>query len=182
MHKSFSPIKDLKVDIIFLQEKHLYDSDQRRLSRPWIGQIFHSKFSLKTRGAAKLIRKNVHFTHSDVLADINSRYVSGTLVQKPRYVITQALLLLTPMRSIMLLSLSMHIFKHQSSPTMKPKCQNFSLDWTCRQITDASLWLSEIIDEIKSVHNGKSPGPIAFPVEFYEKFSAKLFPLHLRDV
>ncbi len=34
---------------------------------------------------AILIRKNIHFTHSDVLADVNGRYVivSGTLHQKP---------------------------------------------------------------------------------------------------
>ena len=39
--------------------------------------------------------------------------------------------------------------------------------------------LKEITEAIRSMHNGKSPGPDRFPVEFYKKFSKKLSPLLL---
>ena len=70
---------------MLLQETHLLNIDHQKLCRPWIGRIFHSRFSQKTRGAAILIRKNVLFTPGDVFADTNGRYiiVSGTLYQKP---------------------------------------------------------------------------------------------------
>lgn len=83
--KIFSYIKSINADIMFIQETHLRNSDHQKLNRPWIGQVFHSKFNLKTRGVAILIRRNVHFTLHNVLSDINGRYViaCGTLYQKP---------------------------------------------------------------------------------------------------
>ena len=70
---------------MFLQETHLIYIDHQKLCRPWIGQIFHSKFNLKTRGVAILVKKNVHFTSDRIIADPNGRYVivPGTLYQKP---------------------------------------------------------------------------------------------------
>lgn len=38
----FSHLKSLSTDIGFLQETHLRITDQIRLSKPWIGQVFHS--------------------------------------------------------------------------------------------------------------------------------------------
>lgn len=66
---------------MFIQETHLCKSDQRKLNRPWIGQMFHSQFNLKTRGIAILIRKKVNFTPTNTILDPNGRYViiSGTL-------------------------------------------------------------------------------------------------------
>ena len=83
--KIFTHIQNLKADVMFLQETHLLNTDHQRLTRPWIGQIFHSRFNQKTRGTAILIRKNVLFAPRDVIADPNGRYtiVSGTLYQKP---------------------------------------------------------------------------------------------------
>ena len=60
--KVMTHIKSLNADIMFLQEMYLCNSDHRKLNRPWIDQTFHSKFNVKTRGTAILIRKNVHFT------------------------------------------------------------------------------------------------------------------------
>ena len=57
----FSHVEKLKGDVIFLQETHLLKADQLRLSRPWFGQMFHSKFEIKTRGTAILIGKKVQF-------------------------------------------------------------------------------------------------------------------------
>ena len=65
--KIITHLKNLNADIMFIQETHLCNSDQRKLNRPWIGQMFHSQFNLKT------------------ILDPNGRYViiSGTLYQKP---------------------------------------------------------------------------------------------------
>uniref|UniRef100_A0A9J7Z1E5 Uncharacterized protein n=1 Tax=Cyprinus carpio carpio TaxID=630221 RepID=A0A9J7Z1E5_CYPCA len=41
----------------------------------WVGQIFHSNFSFKSRGTAILIKKNVQFTATKVISDSNGRYV-----------------------------------------------------------------------------------------------------------
>ena len=82
--KVMTHIKNLNADIMFLQETHLCNSDQRKLNRPWIDQIFHYKFNVKTRGTAILIRKNVHFISVKVITDSNGRYViaTGTLYEK----------------------------------------------------------------------------------------------------
>lgn len=69
---------------------------------------------------------------------------------------------------------------------MKLKCLNYfawldiskisANDW---QILDTPLWLSEITEAIKLMHNCKSLGPEGFLVEFYKKFSGTFAPLLL---
>lgn len=83
--KIMTYIKNLIADVIFLQDTHLLKSDHGKLKRPWIGQIFHSQFNLKTRGTAILIKKNVQFTPNKIITDSEGRYtiISGTLYQKP---------------------------------------------------------------------------------------------------
>ena len=80
-----SHLKLLNTDITFLQETHLRNIDHQRLSRPWIGHIFHSKFDFKTRGTAILINKNVNFIPSNTICDTNGRYiiVTGSLCHTP---------------------------------------------------------------------------------------------------
>lgn len=55
--KVFQHLKLHRADIVFLQETHLKISDHKRLRRPWVGQVFHSLFDSKARGAAILISK-----------------------------------------------------------------------------------------------------------------------------
>lgn len=71
--KMITYIKNLNADVILLQETHLLRSEHGKLSRPWIGQTFHSQFNCKTRGTAILIRKNVQFTSSKIIADPEGR-------------------------------------------------------------------------------------------------------------
>lgn len=82
--KIMTHVKDLNADIMLLQETHLCESDHRKLKRPWIEQIFHSKFNLKTRGTAILLRSRIDFVPDTTITDSNGRYVivSGTLYQK----------------------------------------------------------------------------------------------------
>lgn len=83
--KVMTYIKNLNIDVVLLQETHLQKTDHRKLSRPWIGHIFHSQFSNKTRGTAILIKKNAQFVSTNVLSDTEGRYiiVAGMLYQKP---------------------------------------------------------------------------------------------------
>lgn len=79
----FSHLKVLNTDIAFLQETHLRLCDHNRMCKPWVGQIFHSAFNSKARGAAILINKHVQFSPSQVISDPRGRFVivSGILYQ-----------------------------------------------------------------------------------------------------
>ncbi len=79
-----APLRQLKVEVAFLQETHLRSTDQSRLSCRWNGQIFHSSLQGKARGVAILIDKNVPFVPNDIISDKDGRYinVSGTLCNK----------------------------------------------------------------------------------------------------
>lgn len=68
-------LRDLKADIIFLQETHLRTSDTPRLKRAWMGHLFHSKFSQKARGADIIIHKRVMFEPTETIIDTNGRFV-----------------------------------------------------------------------------------------------------------
>ena len=57
-------LKKLNTDIAFLQETHLRNQDHFRLRKGWVGQLFHSTFHFKSRGAAILINKNIPFISS----------------------------------------------------------------------------------------------------------------------
>lgn len=73
--KIFSHLKQLNVDIAFLQETHIRSCDSSRLVRGWAGQVYQSNFCSKVRGVAIMISKNVQFTVSHVQTDSAGRYV-----------------------------------------------------------------------------------------------------------
>lgn len=60
---------------MFLQETHLKRTAHVRLRCKWIGQIYHSNFSAKSRGTAILILKGVPFKHNLTMSDEEGRYV-----------------------------------------------------------------------------------------------------------
>ena len=74
----------LQTDIAFVQETHLRTTDIARMQRGWVGNIFHSKFNTKARGAMILIHKNIPFEANRVIADTNGRFiiVSGQLLSR----------------------------------------------------------------------------------------------------
>lgn len=55
--KVFSHLKQLKTDIVFLQETHVRASEHSRLMVGWAGQHFHSAFQAKTRGVSILVAR-----------------------------------------------------------------------------------------------------------------------------
>ncbi len=82
--KVFTHLKRLNSNIVFLQETHLLIKDHQRLHCPWVSQVFHSNFNSKARGGAILIDKRLQFSSTNVIADVNGRYitVAGTLMQR----------------------------------------------------------------------------------------------------
>lgn len=84
-NKVLSHLEDLHTHIAFLQETHLRPSEHKRIHRRWVGHLFHSKFSCRSRGVAVLINKNVQFTPGSVQSDMAGRYiiVTGHLYQTP---------------------------------------------------------------------------------------------------
>lgn len=76
--KVFSYLKSIPADIIFLQETHIRNSEQRRLRCNWISQIFQSTFSSRARGVAILFRKSAPFKHISTVSDPNGRYLIVT--------------------------------------------------------------------------------------------------------
>ena len=83
--KVLSHLQHLEVGIAMLQETHLRNRDHIRIHRDWVGQMFHSKFDGKSRGAAILIHKNIQFDATSTISDPNGRYVMvvGKLFQIP---------------------------------------------------------------------------------------------------
>lgn len=78
-------LKGLNANFAFLQETHLRTSDHFRIRKDWVGQLFHSNFHHKSRGAAILVNKSTPFIASDVITDPKGRYVivTGKLFSTP---------------------------------------------------------------------------------------------------
>lgn len=68
----------LNTKIAFLQETHLKPLDHVKLKRGWVGQLYHSSFSSKARGATILIHKSIPFSMSTVISDPNGRFIIVT--------------------------------------------------------------------------------------------------------
>ena len=73
--KVLNHLQSLNTKIAFLQETHLRPADHLKLRRGWVGQLYHSSFSSKARGAAILIHKSVPFSVSQVISDPNGRFI-----------------------------------------------------------------------------------------------------------
>lgn len=61
--------------VIFLQETHLKNLEHQKLKKSWLGQIYHSSFSGRARGAAILFHKSVPFVCNQIISDPSGRYI-----------------------------------------------------------------------------------------------------------
>lgn len=68
-------LNQLKGDVYFIQETHLLNREVARLKRNWVGEVFHSMFNGKARGAAIIIRRGIPFVLDKFISDSNGRYV-----------------------------------------------------------------------------------------------------------
>lgn len=64
--KKLTYLKRHNVDIAFIQESHLTDSEHLKLRRDWVGTVLCSFFSSKARGVVLLINKKVNFKLNSV--------------------------------------------------------------------------------------------------------------------
>ena len=69
------------VDIAFIQETHLSDTEHLKLRTGWVGNVFCSSFTSKARGVALLINKKLNFQLNSVEKDRSGRFllVNGTV-------------------------------------------------------------------------------------------------------
>ena len=72
-------VKKLRADIAFLQETHLRSQDHVFLRRGWVGQVYHSHFQFKSRGAAILSKHVLLSVHGPFLSQGRYVMVEGEL-------------------------------------------------------------------------------------------------------
>lgn len=61
------------------------DREHSKLKRDWVGQVYYSSFTSKSRGVAILVHKSLPLTEVEVKADTLGRYImiKGTLCGEP---------------------------------------------------------------------------------------------------
>ncbi len=65
----------LKVDICFLQETHLTNSEQQYLKTKEYDKIFSSTYNSKHRGVSILVGKNIPLIHNSSVIDPEGRFI-----------------------------------------------------------------------------------------------------------
>ena len=68
-------LRHLDAHIIYLQETHLRGVDTIRLKRSWVGDIYSSSFSSKSRGVAILLHRDIPFVHAQTVTDPAGRFI-----------------------------------------------------------------------------------------------------------
>lgn len=68
-------VRHMNAHIIYLQETHLKNVDIPRLRRGWVGQVFISYFSSRSRGVAILLHKAIPFVHVKRISDDTGRFI-----------------------------------------------------------------------------------------------------------
>ena len=73
--KMLSILKKDNVDVAFLQETYLSDTEHNKLKRDWVGQVYFSSYKSHSRGTAILINKKIPFNLEKIITDPNGRFV-----------------------------------------------------------------------------------------------------------
>lgn len=75
-------LKQMKSNIIFLQETHLAQSDVSRVNKRWPGQVYSACFTSQARGVMILIHKSIPFQLIKKYIDPAGRYIilNGTIM------------------------------------------------------------------------------------------------------
>lgn len=75
--KLLSRLRELQVDVIFLQETHFRNEACGKITAKCVSQVYHSMISAKS-GVAILICRNVPFLHQSTIAGKDGRYILVT--------------------------------------------------------------------------------------------------------
>uniref|UniRef100_A0A3P9DD43 exodeoxyribonuclease III n=1 Tax=Maylandia zebra TaxID=106582 RepID=A0A3P9DD43_9CICH len=83
--KILTYLKLSRVYIAFIQEMHLCKSEALKLKCSWVGKVFYSPGTGKSRGVSVLIHKAVSFAETKVITDKGGRFilVYGQLLDTP---------------------------------------------------------------------------------------------------
>lgn len=68
-------LKKEKIQTALIQETHLNDKEHSKLKRDWLGLVYYSSFTSKSRGVAILVHKSLPLTEVEVKADTLGRYI-----------------------------------------------------------------------------------------------------------
>lgn len=68
-------IRQIKAQVVFLQETHLSNEDTIRVRRRWPGRVFHASYSSQSRGVITLIHTSVPFNLVKVTNDRSGRFL-----------------------------------------------------------------------------------------------------------
>lgn len=79
--KILSTLKARKYDIVFLQETHLSALENKKLRRDWVGQVFYSVGSSKSRGVTILVHKHLQLKSNRICTDDIGRIIIETEIQ-----------------------------------------------------------------------------------------------------
>ncbi len=67
--------KKEQIHIAFLQETHLTDSEHIKLKRDWVGQVYGSSFTSKSRGVVILVNKCIPLSDITTYSDKSGRFI-----------------------------------------------------------------------------------------------------------
>ncbi|KAF7704191.1 hypothetical protein HF521_021263, partial [Silurus meridionalis] len=83
--KILNYLKKEQIHIAFLQETHLTDSEHIQLKRDWVGQVYGSSFTSKSRGVVILVNKCIPLTDINTYSDKSGRFIllKATLAGQP---------------------------------------------------------------------------------------------------
>ncbi|KAJ0061406.1 hypothetical protein NL108_018634 [Boleophthalmus pectinirostris] len=68
-------LKNKKQDVVFLQETHMSSLESLKLRRDWVGHVFFSAGSTKSRGVAILVNKRTQFKVKQEIKDDDGRII-----------------------------------------------------------------------------------------------------------
>uniref|UniRef100_A0A3B4T4G4 Reverse transcriptase domain-containing protein n=1 Tax=Seriola dumerili TaxID=41447 RepID=A0A3B4T4G4_SERDU len=199
--KMLTYLKRQKVDIAFIQESHLTDTEHLKLRRDWVGNVFYSSYSSKARGVALLINKHLNFKLNSVEKDKNGRFLLvdlffNNLIMKLATIGGQCVV-----GGDFNLVLNPHLDRSSPKTTSLSKAATAlnqgmkdlgiidvwrnlypnQKDFSCPQGKKNRETLTKLERDIKKLEqdktilqNNKTPRPDGFPVEYYTAFSKKL--------
>lgn len=89
-------LKQMKSNIIFLQETHLEQKDINRVEKRWPGQVYSAFFTSHARGVMILIHKSVPFHLKNKYTDPSERYIilNGSIISTQVHLVNILIVLL----------------------------------------------------------------------------------------
>ena len=82
----FNWVKSKQFDIMFLQETYSAEADERAWQTDWGGNVYWSHGSKHSRGVCILVKEGFDLEVTDMIADINGRYIIMKVIIQGEYI------------------------------------------------------------------------------------------------